>query len=302
MKGIITFLIVSLPAWAMAQTSTLEIDGTSYRYVAKGTADRKAGQPLIILENGLGTGLEHWDIVMEGLAGLAPVFAYDRAGTGHSETRFSEPTFQFVASTLKSMLNKLDLPPPYVLIGHSLGGVYVRGFAGLYPDEVRALVFIDPADFTETKVEWNLIFKEIGVPDKRIEELLYDRLYKPTTPDSARYGVWSENEVLRALRRTDFAELNSLPLPDVPIYFFIGGKFEVPQNFWSKDFDQKQFFSVRTDKNIKRWRNFIYTSSKGGSLVYLSNSGHFLHRDDAGPFLGSMGILFRQLGESRIEQ
>jgi hypothetical protein len=83
----------------------------------------------------------------------------------------------------------------------------------------------------------------------------------------------------------------------VPLLFFIGGRFEVPKEQWSKEFDHPKFFQERTNLNIERWRKFIYSSSKGGSLVYLSKSGHFVHRDDATAVVGNIKILFDSLAK-----
>jgi pimeloyl-ACP methyl ester carboxylesterase len=149
-----------------------------------------------------------------------------------------------------------------------------------YPNDIAGLVFIDPADFTETKDNWNSIFRTINVPEKKIDEMIYDRLYKKSVIDSAFFGPSSELAVLTELRRTDFIEVTNLPVPNVPIYFFIGGKFEVPSEKRSKDFNHEEFFTHRTNINIERWKKFIYSSNKGGSLIYLSNCGHYLHRDD----------------------
>lgn len=177
-----------------------------------------------------------------------------------------------------------------------MGGLYSRTFAGYYPKDVAGLVMLDPADFTETKANWNDIFRRIGVPEKKIDEMLYARLYKPSTAvDSVHYGPWSEAQVLGTLRRTDFEEIKNLPLPNVPIYFFMGGKFEVPPDRRSKDFDQEAFFHVRTNVNMERWRKFIYQSSKGGSLIYLSQCGHFIHRDDSKAFIAQIKFLLERL-------
>lgn len=52
---------------------------------------------------------------------------------------------------------------------------------------------------------------------------------------------WSERQVFIELRKTDFAEISKLPLPNVPVYFFVGGNFEVPPDQRDKDFDQELF-------------------------------------------------------------
>lgn len=263
----------------------------------KGFENRKAGTPALIFENGLGVGLGHWDTIIEPLAQVAPVFSYDRAGVEKSEVQYKMPTINRVAENLKSILTTLRIAPPYILIGHSLGGVYVRGYAGLNPNEIAGLIFIDPADFTETKEDRNILLRDLGVSSKRIDEMAQERLYQKSEVDSLHYGPWSETEVLKKLRQTDFAELNNLPLPNVPIYFFVSGKFEVPVERWSKDFNHPAFFTLRTNRDIERWKKFIYSSGKGGSLIFLSNSGHFVHRDDPKAVIGNIKIILESLNK-----
>jgi len=289
------FILLLATLSSQAQEKSVKVNGNNYNVFLKGFENRKAATPVIIFENGMGMGLDTWDTVIDQLSKIAPVFAYDRASVGKSDKTYEPPTVKRVSENLKAILNNLKIAPPYLLVGHSMGGVYVRGFAGLYPNEVSGLVFIDPADFTETKENWNAIFRKIGVPEQKIDEMLYKRLYLPSKVDSLNYGPWSESQVLGELRKTDFLELNDLPLPHVPTYFFIGGKFEVPVERRSKDFDQEAFFNERTNVNILRWRKFIYSSGKGGNLIYLSKSGHFLHRDDPDAVIGNIKTMLKEL-------
>lgn len=297
MKLTFSLLLLILSSIAYSQEKLVKSNGQNFNVYLKGFEHRKANSPTIIFENGMGMGLGNWDTIIDEMAKIAPVFAYDRSGVGKSEKVFQLPTPKLVSENLKAILTTLNIPPPYVLVGHSMGGLYSRAFAGFYPDDIAGLVFIDPADFTESKQEWNSIFRTIGVPEKRIDEMLYNRLYKVSPIDSLNYGPWSEAQILGALRRTDFAEISSLPVPNVPIYFFIGGKFEVPFELRSKDFDQEKFFSVRTNINIERWKKFIYSSNKGGSLIYLSKSGHFVHRDDAKAVIGNLKIMLESFND-----
>jgi pimeloyl-ACP methyl ester carboxylesterase len=294
MKLLIIALLATLALPSFAQKKLVKVNGHQYNVLVKGLESRKANQPVLVFENGMGMGLDTWDTVLDELSKSAPIVAYDRANVGKSDKIYELPTPKRVAENLKTLLTNLQIQPPYILVGHSMGGTYVRAFAGYYPADIAGLVFVDPADFTETKEDWNQIFRTIGVPEKRIDEMIYQRLYVPSKPDSAHYGPWSESQVLGALRKTDFAELTALPVPQVPIYFFIGGKFEVPVDRRSKDYNHDKFFEVRTNVNIERWKKFIYSSSKGGALVYLSNSGHFLHRDDAALFIGIIKLMLNQ--------
>ncbi|KAA0992962.1 alpha/beta fold hydrolase [Dyadobacter aurulentus] len=278
-----------------AQEKLVKVGGHQVNVLVKNLKNRKPGQPVLVFENGMGVGLGSWRTVIDELSKTAAVLAYDRQGEGNSEKIYELPTPKHIAGRLHALLKQLHIAPPYVLVGHSMGGVYVRAFAGHYPSEVAAMVFVDPADFTETKEDWNQIFKTIGVPENKLDQVSPQRYNVTSKPDSARYGPWSERHVLAQLRWTDFAEINSLPVPQVPILFFIGGKFEVPVAQQSKVYDHKRFFEVRTNVNIERWKKFIYSSSKGGSLVYLSNSGHFVQNDDARLVTGNIKLLLERL-------
>ncbi|GGD73114.1 alpha/beta hydrolase [Emticicia aquatilis] len=282
---------------SFSQEKLVQANGHNFNVYIRGFENRKPNTPAIIFENGMGVDLGNWDTVIEQISKFSPVLAYDRAGVGKSEKVFQMPTVKVVAENLNAILHKLDIPPPYILVGHSMGGLYVRAYAGLFPKDVSGLVFIDPADFTETKKDWNSIFRTIGVPEKKIDEMLYARLYQKSEVDSVNFGPWSEAQVLGELRRTDFAEISALTVPNVPIYFFIGGKFEVPIERRSKDFNQEEFFNVRTNINIERWRKFIYSSNKGGSLIYLSKTGHFVHRDDPKAFIHHIRFMVETLND-----
>lgn len=297
MKISLTLLFLQFAITAFAQDRMVAVNGQQFHVFYKGLENRKAGVPVVVFENGLGMGLNTWDTVLGQLSERVPVFAYDRAGVDKSEKVFTMSTIQVVAQNLKAILANLQIAPPYILVGHSMGGLYVRGFAGYYPGDVAGMVFLDPADFTETKENWNDIFRKLGVPEKRIDEMLYDRLYKPSRIDSVRFGPWSEGQVLTNLRKTDFAEVSRLPIPDAPLCFLVGGKFEVPPERRSTDYDHPKFFEVRTQVNIDRWRKFIDSSARGGTLIYLSGSGHYLHRDNPSAVVNAVEAMLESLGK-----
>lgn len=296
MRTALLLLFATLSCIAYSQERLIQANGQKFNVLTKGLETRKASTPVIIFENGLGMGLGNWDTVMDELAQELPVFAYDRAGVEKSEKVYKMPTIKLVAENLKAILTTLNISPPYLLVGHSLGGVYVRGFAGFYPNDIAGLVFIDPADFTETKNDWNNIFRTLGLPEKRIEEMLQNRLYRPLTVDSLRFGSWSETTVLTELRKNDFSEISQLPMPQVPTYFFVGGKFDVPVERRSKEYDQEQFFHIKNNSNMDRWKKLIYSTNKPGALIYLTHTGHYIHREDPRAVIENIKVLIRSLG------
>jgi pimeloyl-ACP methyl ester carboxylesterase len=100
--------------------------------------------PVVVLESGWpGCGLG-WERVRGPVARFARVVTYDRAGTGKSEPGPLPRHAGQIARELRTALRNAALEPPYVLVGQSLGGPYVRVFARMYPDEVCGMVLVDP--------------------------------------------------------------------------------------------------------------------------------------------------------------
>lgn len=103
------------------------------------------GGPVVVFESGGGGAtLDDWGPVPASVAQQARVVLYDRAGIGGSEPSAAAPAGDLVARDLRALLRGLGLEPPYVLVGHSLGGAYARFFAALRPDEAAGFVFLDP--------------------------------------------------------------------------------------------------------------------------------------------------------------
>jgi pimeloyl-ACP methyl ester carboxylesterase len=109
------------------------------------------GRPTVVLETGLGAWSSHWALVQPVIAGATRVCAYDRAGLGWSDPGPGPRGARRIAGELHALLRQAGVPGPYVLVGHSNGGLYARRYAGLYPDEVAGLVLLDatPADLFE---------------------------------------------------------------------------------------------------------------------------------------------------------
>lgn len=101
------------------------------------------GSPTVVFESGLGQGKRTWAPVFNAVAELTRAVAYDRAGYGQSERSAASRDGLQIVLELRDMLRTENLAPPYVLVGHSLGGTMVKLFAKTFPDEVCGVVLVD---------------------------------------------------------------------------------------------------------------------------------------------------------------
>lgn len=106
---------------------------------------RRPGEPLVLLEAGMGSWSFYWRLVQPEIAKFARVCAYDRFGFGWSDPGELPRRADRIAIELHAALQSAGEPGPYLLVGHSLGGLFARQFARLYPQEVFGMVLVDSA-------------------------------------------------------------------------------------------------------------------------------------------------------------
>jgi pimeloyl-ACP methyl ester carboxylesterase len=105
-----------------------------------------AGTPTVVLEAGMGDASGTWNPIFPQIATFTRVCRYDRAGRGRSDPAPApRRTSQLLVADLHRLLSLAAVPGPYLLVGHSFGGVNVLLYAHRYPDEVVGLVLVDSA-------------------------------------------------------------------------------------------------------------------------------------------------------------
>ena len=97
----------------------------------------------LVFESGAMNCIQRWGKVLLQLPTNVNVYAYNRPGYCNSSTIAAEPNSHNIARELRLELHRQELKPPYVLIGHSIGGLYIQQFAREYPNEVHGLVLVD---------------------------------------------------------------------------------------------------------------------------------------------------------------
>jgi len=287
-------ILISLNTFS--QKRFITIDSTKIWINTIGIENRKEGQPVIVFESGLGTPMGHWDKILDGVSELAPLITYDRPGIGESEPDNEMPTIKNISDKLIKILKYLDIEPPYILVGHSLGGAYVRGFAVYYPELLAGLVIIDPADFTETRLNRRKPFLDVGLTNEQVDTLFnkwaLDDEANKNKPTSKPKSVIEESEVLEQLRETDFKEITNSNLPNIPVHILTGGRYDTPPRFRIKELNDSLLFRAKMKNRVERWTDVVQSVDKG-MLLYSGDAGHFVHYDDPELLISSIRIILQ---------
>lgn len=108
-----------------------------------------SGQPVVVMISGLGDGMATFEDAAAELAKSATVIVYDRAGYGGSDSVEGARDARAAERELSALLDQSGVSGPYVLLGHSVGGLYAEYYASQHPEEIAALILEDPrpADF-----------------------------------------------------------------------------------------------------------------------------------------------------------
>lgn len=118
---------------------TIDLGSHSLHAVVAGT-----GTPAVVFDGGIGAPCEDYRDLQDRVAATTTVVTYDRAGYGASEAGPLPRDSLGEVEELRTLLARLGIPRPYILVGHSLGGLNVQVYAGLHPEEVAGMVLLDP--------------------------------------------------------------------------------------------------------------------------------------------------------------
>jgi pimeloyl-ACP methyl ester carboxylesterase len=137
---LIACLLVTVSAAAQPVPAVETIAG---RRVESVTLRHPASPFVVVFEAGSRGTIDKWGRVLESVGRDATVFAYHRPGYGNSDVATTPRDGRTIVEELRQVLKHKGLKPPYVLVGHSLGGLYMQLFARAHPDEVQGLVLVD---------------------------------------------------------------------------------------------------------------------------------------------------------------
>lgn len=276
-------------------TRSIDVDGVMIRVRTTGVEERRPGQPAVVFESGATAPLETWDPILPAVARFAPVLAYDRSGTGESEWDGMPPTPERVGARLSDLLDRLQIVPPYVLVGHSWGGALVRFFAGAHPEQVAGVLYIDPTDITLTKADLIALFESFGAGAAEYET--FNRTMMQGMA-GAPAPLRAEAEVIMGLVERDLPSRGIPPAPDVPTSVIVAGEVGVPPQ-GAMPFDTRAYANALHESQVRRLRAWV---QGGGTFHSAEKAGHFVHRDEPELVIGEIRKLVERASGRRIPE
>ncbi len=229
-----------------------DLDGYKIHYKVMGQ-----GLPTVIFEAGAGGDASVWEKVAPEIAKSNQAFTYDRAGMGRSQYNGKDRQAQEIVSELDALLQKLKINPPYILVGHSIGGIYMRYYQNQHPGNVVGMVLIDPGHELMAQATGNNFVNE---------------LKKQVTAQTANLSQGAKSEALGAFQTWE--EMSSVDMSDVgniPVTVIASDK--------TLDLIDNPELNTEANENLRELQKEIARQSSQGKYIVATSSGHMIQLD-----------------------
>ena len=253
----------------------VDVGGYRLHIHCSGPEDAPGG-PTVVMDAGIGECSLGWSLVQPEVAQFARVCTYDRAGLGWSDSAPTARTSQQIVDELHALLAHAGIESPYVMVGHSFGGVNVRLYASRFPEEVAGLVLVDSAHEDHPirlplYIRLGLLTARLGIPRLFARFVAYenpifavDSKYPPAykaVATSTKYlktvrREWSEVEESWSQARRSMKSLGDRPLVVLLATF------------------DDELFPV-----IRKLETELANRSTEGQLIMVEQSGHHIQHD-----------------------
>jgi pimeloyl-ACP methyl ester carboxylesterase len=248
------------------------------------------GRPVVVIDAGHGDEASAWYAFQDQLAAEARVCTYDRAGYGRSEPWPISRHSRHEAAELKLLLGNAGLDGPYLLVGHSLGGLNAQVFAGEYPDLVAGMVLLDPPplDFVTGKA-----FPDLQkMLAEQVAQLQADaeRAARASSAAGKAHAAYlgAIADELRMLVTESGAQAAAVgSFGDTPLVVLASGR---PNAAFGDQAEPYQQFWIEQSRTLA-------AKSTRGSFVLIPESGHRLHEDAPEQVFEAVREVLRQVRE-----
>ena len=269
------FFLANLALAQAQQTQMLNVGDHSLEMIQAG-----AGDYTIIFESGFGSDYKVWGKVASEVMQANQVLLYSRAGTGRSEPNPSPQTLEEAVQDLSHLIERANLKPPFILVGHSYGAFIIRAYAARHPDQVKGLVFVDPAH--------ERMLQELKKADP-VRAAKDVELQNSFVPDRFK----QENELINHI-----FEAGALPidgeLPQVPAVVLTS----VQQR-------AKPELFLHEPVGVALWRNLhaeFFSQFTSGAHVVTAASGHNIHRQEPELVIQAIGQVVQAARKEKSRQ
>jgi len=248
----------NVPNGRYAPTGRLvDIGGRSLHINCTGT-----GTPTVVLEAGLGLGAVTWRHVQPALSQTTRVCSYDRAGYGWSDSGPRPRSASRVTDDLRHLLDIAGVPRPIVLAGHSLGGMFARHYAAIYPADVAGIVLVDSTHEDQDKPP--------GVVRALVKTLGYAGVMRPFIRfgDPALDAMYGSNRSLAAINE-EFAAVEQSSNETRQAHLSLGDKPLIVITAGTND----------ADPDWQRLQKELLTRSSTSKRIVAAESGHYVQDD-----------------------
>jgi len=243
-------------------TQFAKLDAGHLEYITAGQ-----GRPVIVFLNGYSLDLHrNWEKVLPDAEKLGTVLAYNRFGDGESDKAQTPQTGWAVIATLRQLLQAKELEPPYILVGHSIGGVYANLYARKHPHEVAGVVLVD-ATHPDQVERWR---GHTGF----VQRVLWSTM---TTFASKNSGIQFFDENSREIGEAG-------PFPEIPLTVITAGI--APPTLLT---------SSEVTEIHRSNQQELATMSPRGKQIIAEKSGHLIPIDQPEIVIQAIGDMVRQI-------
>lgn len=242
------------------------------------------GAPVLVLEAGAGCSSDTWNQVWPELIKLTRVVRYDRAGVGKSDPASGPRTVEDAATDLHTLLQTAGIQGPYILVGHSLGGLLTRYYAYRHPDEILGMMLIDSSHHHHSARQLEVL--PAASPDEP-EPITIQRRILTDTTSLSREG-YNFLQIQQAVAQT--GTLGSLPLT------------VLSQALPAREQVMAQIppgFPVDVACDLYRINSELQTELAGlstdGVHHIVEQSGHFIHVDRPDAVVDAIATLLKRV-------
>lgn len=260
------------------ETRMIKVDGYALRVLTAGLDRRETGAPVVIFENGGNAPVESWGTVVSRVAAFAPVIAYDRSTDGLSEWDGEIATPARVVATLRALLDTLGVAPPYVLVGWSWGGDLIRHHAGLHPEGIAGLVYVDPSVHSPASTLRAL--EAVGAGENEFDAFLsYIEQATADLPPAHQAAIQPVYDLYVQRLEQEFD-----PAPGVPTAVILAGRYQPPsaaelEAMRDAVYDRLAHHHASLRDRISRLSEWVLAAPEG-QLVVATSSGHAIQIEE----------------------